>query len=192
MISYQDFITAKEKIKAEIERRNNYDPLLQGKRLGDYALAEYDYILTPANGQPLKEEHYTKLLTPLKEIDSTLYPRDSFMYDVTQIITLINTLAAVPKDEQVQGSSGCNSVCAGLCVGQCIDSCTGSCGVSCTVSCGVTCSTTCGGSCTTGCYGACKNGCKTGCSGGCGTGCYSSCGGNCYGRLWFRMSKWMC
>lgn len=190
----QDCMNLKNKINAELQRRNGYGDV------SGFASGSYNFSVTPTNGQK------TYVDTGRKTIDTFLQIEDYKDLKLTQenqpipnafcmskLGSEVDRLSTEQKTGESQKTrdlfgdgrspehSSCRGNCTGLCVGTCIGNCNGCTG--CTMNCGTSCQNGCRG-CNAQCENTCLGcrGCNTQCEGctGC-MGCNSSCQNNCYG-----------
>lgn len=183
MITAEQVIELKSKIKAEMLRRNGYGSL------AEYGSADYDFIETPVKDELIMAEHGQKTIDLLLKIENygdlipsekgSLIPSDfteGLLDEVDRLAAELKTgesaktVANLFPDRAAEISS-CRGDCTGLCVGSCTGLCNGCTG--CTSTCGTGCASGCNTTCTGGCQGNCKGSCNTGCS----TGCLSTCTG---------------
>jgi len=170
MLTPAELIAIKNKVKAEMLRRNRYGSI---SYLGGIA---YDFTVPPTSGGAILSEHGKKLIDPLLAIadygDLTLVKKDDSVPDYfsSEISAYVDRLAS---ESMTGNSSSCRGACTGLCVGTCATGCIG-CTGTCN-GCQGTCSGQCDTGCTncTGCFAGCANGCN-GCTATCGAGCASS------------------
>lgn len=183
-ISPTRFINLKSKVKTECNRRNN----TKGGSVASYGGTQYDFTITPASGNGIKEEHYEKNAIPMNAINSTQVPdiegenkriKEEDLSKMEALITLWGN-----TNEHNKRTTDCSSNCTGLCYscsGSCSEGCSG-CTNSCDgcSGCGSACSNDCTSSCgNNGCSGACTSSCyASDCSSSCGSSC-SNCGSNC-------------
>ena len=175
-LTASEFIALKNKIKAEMARRNGYGSL------ADYAGSEYDFTTTPAAGQPILTEQGQKvvdLALAVTDIPGLVKVKkgDKIPDKLDDLEDIVDGWAAEPIDGS---SSSCRGVCTGLCTTGCASNCSGTCGDSCT-GCGTSCSGKCGGDCTGSCSTECT-GCAGNCSVSCGGSCSETCGSSCPGQ----------
>lgn len=166
---YEDFVSLKARVKAEMTRRSSTGSLSQ------YAGSDYDYTSVPTKENPILPEHYNKLITPLNAINVTGFTTvaaDGYTPALSALETFLTNAEAQPMSGT---SSDCASSCSGLCV-SCTGTCVGRCS-SCSGSCSGGCSG-CTGSCSGGCTGNCTGGCSV-CSGTCKGGCTATCTVHC-------------
>lgn len=184
-IDPNEFITLKAAIKAEMQRRKYTNSLAA------YGGTAYDYTKTPAVGDAIYEEHYTKNIVPLQAANSTKVPDATMPRAVSQedmdsmesfvAIMSARTNLADRSSSDCNGncagacstacSTGCYTTCTGTCSGTCVATCANDCNYDCYGSCYGNCSGTCSGTCSGGCSGGCTNACTGACAFGCGTGC---------------------
>lgn len=202
MITAAQVNTLKQKVKAEMTRRNQFGSLstdtghgwaVDGQAI-NYADSAYDFTTTPAIGEHINAEHGQKTIDLLLKInDHNNLPTTAQGNKIPdgfneELITWVDTLAEEPM---VGSSSSCKGKCTGLCVSTCATGCTsctscsGCSGCSdvctgCTNSCTDSCSG-CGGSCSYNCSGGCEGTCKGDCDscGGCDVSCIMTCYQSC-------------
>lgn len=167
-----EFESLKEKVKAEMLRRNGYGPLTS------YGSSLYDYLVAAQSNNPLKLEHMAKNHTPLTQISPLDLPSDIdpilHEAEMKQLEAKVVAAASMPMNSPI---NDCSAMCSGLCV----TTCSGFCKETCTGTCEGGCKETCKGLCKETCLGGCDNTCKGGCTGDCGTSCAKGCGTNCTG-----------
>lgn len=187
LIYAADLIELKSRVKSEMQRR------CKNGSISSYGDSSWDYEEIPQKDNPVKEEHYAKIRTPISKISEENLPPQ----EVKSMPSLTSLDARLEINRSQSGKSstshGCNASCTGLCYNSC-NSCTGCTGCSGCGGCGGCsgCSGTCSGSCTDSCEGCtgCSTGCLgctgtcqghcTSCTGGC-KGCTGSCTGSCSG-----------
>lgn len=166
--SAQDFVTLKNNIKTEIQRRSNTK---SSGSLSAYATSTYDYGTDkPATNGSMVVSQVTKLLTPMNAIKNqgiTTPTAGSATKSVSVLQTNLSTYSAIPV---TSSSHGCSANCSGLCYTACYSTCS-SCSGSCTGCRGCTNCTSCSGC--SGCGSSCRDDCEGGCS--------SDCSGRCAG-----------
>ncbi|GMQ64330.1 hypothetical protein [Vallitalea maricola] len=184
-----DFIVLKNRVKAEMKRRNGYGSLTS------YGESQYDYSEQPSKDKTLDVEHYSKIRDLQSKINPSGIPSkqaDGIIQEMTVLDAKQTVFEAQPRG--ARSGNDCNSACTGMCVSACTTTCTGSCSGGCSSctgcsgcsscsggcsgcsGCGSSCSNNCSGGCTS-CSG-CSGGCSSSCSG-CSGGCTANCGGNC-------------
>ena len=148
MLTAEELIALKAKVKAEMQRRCYYGSLTK------FAGSAYDFTETPVKGGKIRAEQGLKVIEPLLQICDKGYlnidravkgGKIPNAFD-TELSTWVDTLA---KEEITGDSTSCRGACTGLCMGTCSTTCTG-CSSTCTGTCGGNCSKSCGGSCTGG------------------------------------------
>lgn len=185
-----DFINLKNRVKAEMNRRNGNGSLTS------YGSSTYDYSKQPLTDETVDIEHYSKVRELQAKINpsglQTTKESDDLIEDMTVLEAKQIVFEAQPRG--ARSNNDCNSACTGMCISTCstgctsctgcsgCSSCSGSCsgcsgGCSGCSGCGGACSSSCSGSCS-GCSGSCS-GCS-GCSGGC-TSCTNVCSSHCTG-----------
>lgn len=165
------FINMKQRIKNEVNRRKYTGSVTS------YGTTTYDYTVTPVKGGKVLVEHYNKIATPLRAINTSgVIASAKVGADVSTVTTPTELDAKITlyASKPLTASSS-NTGCAASCTGLCSTTCSGSCSGGCTGSCSG-CSGSCSGGCS-GCSGTCSGSCS-GCSGSCSGGC-SGCSGNC-------------
>lgn len=171
-IDPDDFINLKAAVKAEMLRRQYQDSLAA------YGGTDYDYAHTPAEGQPVYEEHYTKNAVPLQAANSEQVPDAGMPRPVSKTdldeMTAFVTILSARTNLYNKTATDCNGNCAGACYATCSTSCDTSCTGTCTGGC-----QGCSGTCSTGCYGCsgCGNTCQYDCTGTCDYSCRNGCQG---------------
>ena len=158
MLTANEIVTLKSKVKAEMARRSGYGSL------SSFSGTAYDFATSPKQGGIILAEHGQKtidLLLQIKDKDNLVLVKQNALipdgFD-SSLITYVDTLA---KETMTGSTSSCRGACTGLCVGTCSGGCNG-----------------CSGGCSGGCYGTCTGGCANSCTGGCGTAC-TGCGTTC-------------
>ena len=184
IITTNKFISLKSRIKNEVNRRQYVGSVTS------YGTSSYDFTTVPTQGKPVNSEHYNKLLTPMRAINSSgIMSNVSNGKPINDYLDTLDAKLSVFESKPVTAAAantGCSASCTGLCSTSCTNctGCTGTC-TSCTGTCTGGCSSctgTCEGSCTntcTSCTGTCSGGCQ-GCGSGCSTGC-TGCSGGCSG-----------
>ena len=163
MITAEQVIELKAKIKAEMLRRNGHGSL------ATYGDSTYDFTTNPVIGELIKAEHGQKTVDLLLKIedygDLTLSEQDSVIPSSfsEELITEIERLANETKTGLDTEISSCRGDCTGLCVASCIGFCNGCTG--CTASCGTGCASGCYSNCTGSCNADCTSGCFSACTG---------------------------
>ena len=175
----------KQSVKNEMLRRR------AGGSLGSYAVAAYDFTVTPTVGGWIAPEHYQKIFGPLEALNSDVFHHNApTLEDLEQVADLVAEMASKDIKASSLAETGCNAQCTGLCYNGCSDQnqrgpgsvtpsiCIGGyCGGNvCSHDCDATCSQNntgsaghcsgCGSSCS-GCVGNCSNQCYNGCSDSC-------------------------
>lgn len=152
MLTVEQIIEIKKKLKAEMQRRNlnNYNASFGS--LAEYADSKYDFTVTPSKQSHILKEHGEKTINLLYRIadqencdyinDESKIPSD---INFEALNSYIDNLAAENMEDM---HSSCRGACTGLCYGSCIGNCNG-----------------CSGKCDTGCVG-CVATCGTGCASG--------------------------
>lgn len=154
----------KAKVKAEMTRRDGTGSV------SAYAGTSYDYTVAPAAGGTILEEHYEKLIVPLRAVNTTDVPeaeaKDKVITeaDMAQMEAKIAVLEAA---SMTTSNHGCSASCTGLC------------STSCDSGCSTTCSGSCSGSCSGGCTGCGADSCSGTCYEKCANSCYGTCEGKC-------------
>lgn len=188
LISPQDYITLKELVKKEVQRRSNAASV---GSMSAYAGSNYDYSVTPASRtQKITDEHIQKITKPLDAVTGgSLTPAVHGMVLAEALNSAATVVANLSKKSETSSDTGCKAQCSGLCFSSCFSSCsgcTGTCTGSCTSNCKDSCTVDCTGSCTGTCTGTCTGSCSDSCSG-CGGSCSNDCTGSCKGELSERM-----
>ena len=179
LITPQRFINLKAKVKAECQRRAYVGSV------SAYGGTSYDFSATPAKGNKITAEYYTKNAVPMNAINSSKTPTTTAqgrkILDSEYTAMESNVAVYSTRNRYDRSGTDCSSSCTGLCYTTCSGSCTGCSGCTSCSGCSGSCTSCsgCSGSCTscTGCSGC--SGCTScsGCSGGC-TSC-SGCWGGC-------------
>lgn len=187
LIKPERYNSLKASVKAEMLRRN------KNGSVESYGGVNYDYSTQPTSSVTINQEHYTKLIEPLRAVNPSGLPDANAVERVVSEddIALMEAQLAVfktkPNDyHEDTGTGDCAGACTGLCVTACSGTCIGTCTNECGVSCGTACNKACSDGCTGSCGTACKKNCGTGCADSCGTtcneacsNCSSSCGTSC-------------
>ena len=196
-----DFISLKQRVKKEMQRRNLTNPLTA------YAGTAYDYTTTPAAGGKLLAEHIEKIIVPINAIKSTGFAAQQDGL-IIKALNAVDVQLSAHEVKPLRGSgTDCTAGCSGLCTNACTGTCQGTCSGTCSGGCkGCTGCTNCSGTCSGGCKGCtscsgcsgctscsgcsgcsncsgtCSGGCSSGCTDrckGCGAGCATGCGEAC-------------
>ena len=166
MITADELIQLREKVKNEIDRRCSFNGY--GRNLLNPSLYEWGTEGQPVQGGMVYGSQgktvVDSLLTiadigNLRNVQPNEPIPDSFDND-----TLSGIVDLLAEEGQHDENSSCRGACTGLCVGTCAGDCTSGCVSDCTGGCGSTCTGTCGGDCTGACSGVC-----TSCSSECGS-----------------------
>ena len=191
LLSSEDVINLKAKIKAELSRRN------QNTDISSYGGPSYDFSSNPDSGDLTSYEYIDKILTPLRAVnEDTVFS----IYGPIYIGSPTKALGSETGDSinafvtSLQGDTfskggthhckaSCSGMCSTTCQGNCSNGCTNGCYGSCTgncSSCGGYCSSSCSGDCEGTSTGSCGSLCAGTCSGSCGNcgGGGSSCSGS--------------
>lgn len=173
-----DVTNLKTKVKAEMNRRR------YNGSVASYGGSAYDFSTAPANLGPVKGEHLSKNLTPMRAVNGAglpSYPGTLTESDQAVMEAKVNAWAtrSITDRSATDCASGCTGTCYSSCQTGCYTGCSGcsGCSAACKTDCTGTCKTGCSG-CGSGCADTCTGGCKTGCSG-CGSGCADTCSGGC-------------
>lgn len=175
----------KQSVKNEMLRRR------AGGSLGSYAVAAYDFTVTPTVGGWIAPEHYQKIFGPLEALNSDVFHHNApTLENLEQVADLVAEMASKNIKASSLAETGCKTQCTGLCYNGCSDQnqrgpsnitpsiCIGGvCGGNvCSHECDATCSQSnmnhpscnqiCSSGCS-GCYGNCSNQCYNGCSDSC-------------------------
>lgn len=161
----------KVKVKTEMQRRNSTE---HKTSLSEYAGTSWDYTTIPKAGEPITDEHLSKVIDPLLKVNDFLYDnslrtgKSGLELSLYKAEQFVDSLAAISK---TASNSGCRGSCTGLCADACSSACTGctNCTGGCSTACDKACSNNCGGGCS-----GCSDGCYSGCTNTCGSGCTTS------------------
>lgn len=175
VILASDFIAIKARVKAECARRK-YNGSVES-----YAGSNYDYTVTPQDGNVPLPEHFNKIIVPMNAMVNTGRSQTQNGYLVRAMNDIDSALTTLESITETASSSGCKASCTGLCQGACTTGCTG-CTGGCSGSCGGSCSSGCSGGCRTTCTSLCANDCTAACEESCYSNCYHSCSGGCAGE----------
>lgn len=175
VILASDFIAIKARVKAECARRK-YNGSVES-----YAGSNYDYTVTPQDGNVPLPEHFNKIIVPMNAMVNTGRSQTQNGYLVRAMNDIDSALTALESITETASSSGCKASCTGLCQGTCTTGCTG-CTGGCSGSCGGSCSSGCSGGCRTTCTSLCADDCTAACEESCYSNCYHSCTGGCSGE----------
>lgn len=173
-ISASDFITLKNLVKNEINRRSNSNSVGSMKA---YNGSSYNYTTTPAKGKSINLEHIQKIAKPLDAVNGAkLTPNtNTIVYadQITNATSVVSSLSSKSITASSRADTGCKSSCSGLCYTGCYSGCSG-CSGDCKGTCDSMCDVTCAsqlmsGNCMGGCYENCDGGnCTADCGGSCG------------------------
>lgn len=152
MLTVEQIIEIKAKLKAELKRRNLNDSTSSFGSVSEFAGEEYDFTTVPKKDSQILQEQGEKTINLLYRItdnevceyvqDEGKIPSD---VNFSSLSSYIDNLAT----EKIEDTfSHCRGACTGLCFGSCIGMCNG-----------------CSGKCDTGCVG-CVATCGTGCASG--------------------------
>ncbi len=151
MATGQEFINIKQKVKAEMNRRNLNNSSTNYNSLAAYGGTSFDFSNAPVAGEVINSEIGEKTINLLYQVEdlenvefvqqNNKLPSDTA---VSGLSTYVDNLAS---ESMLGDTSSCRGACSGLCAGSCIGGCNG-------------------------CSGACNTGCM-GCTATCGTGCAS-------------------
>ena len=187
MVTVEQVMELKSKIKAEMLRRNGHGSLAEYSNL--------EFLEAPIKNELIKADHGQKTVDLVLKIedygDLTLSERgilipsdfsEDLLIEVDRLATETktgeseHTVSTLFPDRVVETSS-CRGDCTGLCVDSCYGlcngctGCTASCGTGCASGCNTTCNTGCSTGCQGSCTGDCQGTCNTTCQGGCNTAC---------------------
>lgn len=168
IITASELVTLKNKINAEVTRRNATGAISQ------------KVTVTPTAGNKITASDYNNFAAPLIEANKLIVTAAAGNYIVDDTTILNTGMAGWPYLQNLCArlesyttktglSTGCQASCTGLCSSGCTNGCSG---------CGSGCSTDCSGSCSGGCQDNCSTGCSGACWGEC-TGCGMSDGTPC-------------
>lgn len=170
-----ELIAIKARVKAEMLRRDKIGSLVQ------YGSSEYDYTVTPTDGNPILPEHFNKLIVPMNAMVDTGLTQVS-KGDPTPALGTLDALLTEAEGYNITGATtNCRAECSGLCAGTCSTTCGVACSGSCSGSCSGGCEQDCKDDCYTGCKNTCKSTCSTECAKNCGNNCTDYCQGGCKG-----------
>lgn len=175
VILASDFIAIKARVKAECARRK-YNGSVES-----YAGSNYDYTVTPQDGNVPLPEHFNKIIVPMNAMVNTGRSQTQNGYLVRAMNDIDSALTTLESITETASSSGCKASCTGLCQGTCTTGCTG-CTGGCSGSCGTGCANGCSGGCRTTCTSLCADDCTAACEESCYSNCYHSCSGGCAGE----------
>lgn len=162
-VTAEDFVTLKEKVKAELARRQ------WTGSVKEYAT---DYTDIPQQKGKIKKSHITEIVNTLNKINNVNYnlTEPIKIQSLSAINDLVEKWSKIDKGVSSLSATGCKSSCTGLCLSLC-HSCSGTCSTTCASSCYVNnCTNGCTNACT-GCTNACQSGCSNNCSGSSVAGC---------------------
>lgn len=133
-INAEDFIALKDKINAELSRRNISASVNQ-MSLKPLTELPYIFLTTPNQNQSITEEYVKKTINLLADTMDTdldkLYKND-YIVNFDEVYNLINKISQYQQTEGYDFSndkridtSGCKAICMGLCNGACYGLCNG-------------------------------------------------------------------
>ena len=152
MLTVEQIIEIKAKLKAEMLRRGLNNSTSSFGSLSEYGGEEYDFSVEPAKNAHILQEHGQKTINILYRIEdqeNCEYVKDDSKIPSDTNFKALNSYIDILATETMEDtSSACRGACSGLCYGSCIGNCNG-----------------CSGKCDTGCVG-CVATCGTGCASG--------------------------
>lgn len=164
MMTAEEFIKLKQKLKKELSRRNG------NGSVSEFADPKYDFNENdrPVSREVIMTEQGQKVIDLALKINDVGNLKNVEQGDlVSKDIELLDSTITKWSQESMTGStSSCKTSCTGLCISSCSGGCTG---------CGGSCSYGCSG----GCWGSCSSTCADDCTGGCTRTCGAGCGHDC-------------
>lgn len=121
----EQVIELKEKLKAELARRNGVGSV------AELAGPEYDFLENPKPGQPITADQGKKIIDLLIQIcdyKDLRYVRAGDTIPEAFDVELLDLVEALSKEEAtgyISESTSCNAACTGLCTGSCTVACNG-------------------------------------------------------------------
>ena len=114
----QEMIDLKDRVKAEMQRRNGNGSLVA------YAGTDYDYTVDPAAGGQMLTEHVNKIVVPMNAITASGMTEQAVGDQAMSMDGIDAKLTVyVAEPAQKNGTSSCSGACSGLCVSSCYSSC---------------------------------------------------------------------